>query len=476
MQPVTRALGAAVILLALLPGAAAADPAVRFQDHRLGVFCEGPSDTGYAFAGANVSSEFGSAAEAAIWEDPADPFADPATLSGVGEAIDAVEDGDSLSFEATIPLTDSEGTPVGEAVLTAELTATGGSDTFDEPGFGNHQSRTTITSFYYDGTGSLTYAGGTIDFEQCFGDVTDTDAFFTNPRSFVNRTAGLDIFCSWETDEVYAEFSAFTSADGSDGGAYLFTLDTEYFTSEPPDVVMDATGIEATIALIDEATGDQESAEVEATFVPIGTPTRSVLRGTNFRIKAIELAYEPTGTIEFSTGHTFDIDSESCVVIEYDRRSVSTQPRGPKPLGRVAVNDTPDGAISLRPGQRLNTNNRGTTLEPEAPILTCPEGEFDDFGRTLWYAIEGTGRSITIDTAGSRVDTLIGVYVMEDEDLVEVACIDDVFRDPVGASYQAALTIETEPGVTYLVQVGGFRDLIFGDGSAEIGQIRLRVR
>ena len=476
MQRVMRAFGAAAILIALLPGAASADPAERFQDHRVGVFCEGSTDPGYAFAGATASSEFGNVSEAAIWEGDADPFEDPATLNGLGDDVDVVETTDSLAFVATVPLMDADGSPSGEAVLTASLAATGASDTFEEPGFGNHRSRTTITSHYFEGPGTLTYPGGSVDFEVCFGDVTDTDAFFTNPRSFVSRTTGMDLFCTWQTDDVFASFWVFTSGDGAFADAFLATADAEYFAVGSSSAAIDPSGAQATVELEDAATGDAHTAVAEATFVPIGTPVRSVLRGSNLRIKLIELLYEATGTVEFSTGHTFAIDAESCVAVEYDRRSVNTQPRGPKPLGRVAVNDTPDGAITLRPGQRLITNNRGTALAPEAPILTCPEGEFDDFGRTLWYAIVGNGRAITIDTAGSRVDTLIGAYVMDGEDLVEVGCIDDVFRDPIGSSYQAALTLDTELGVTYLIQVGGFRDLIFGDGSAEIGQIRVRVR
>ena len=71
----------------------------------------------------------------------------------------------------------------------------------------------------------------------------------------------------------------------------------------------------------------------------------------------------------------------------------------------------------------------------------------------MWYTIEGTGGPVTIDTAGSNIDTLIGVYVPTDPGYEEIACIDDVEFEPVGATYQAALTIDTEDG----------RDLLRGD-------------
>ena len=118
----------------------------------------------------------------------------------------------------------------------------------------------------------------------------------------------------------------------------------------------------------------------------------------------------------------------------------------------------------------------GATPEPEFPILTCPGGFSDNFGRTLWYTIEGTGGPVTIDTAGSGIDTLIGVFVTTDAGFEEIACDDDVEFEPVGATYQAALTIDTEVGVTYYVEVGGFFNFFQDATSAEAGRIRIRVR
>jgi hypothetical protein len=66
------------------------------------------------------------------------------------------------------------------------------------------------------------------------------------------------------------------------------------------------------------------------------------------------------------------------------------------------------------------------------------------------------------------------VYVPEGENLVEVACIDDVFRDPIGSTYQAALTIDTVEGVTYFVQVGGYND--FFTDTTEFGRLRVAIR
>ena len=54
---------------------------------------------------------------------------------------------------------------------------------------------------------------------------------------------------------------------------------------------------------------------------------------------------------------------------------------------------------------------------------------------------------------------------------------DDVFFDPIGTSFQAAITGPTEEGVTYWIQVGGFKNPeIFGGGEAQSGRLKLEVR
>jgi hypothetical protein len=71
--------------------------------------------------------------------------------------------------------------------------------------------------------------------------------------------------------------------------------------------------------------------------------------------------------------------------------------------------------------------------------------------RTAWLTIEGTGTSITIDTAGSAVDTVLAVYTGNPA-TTELACNDDVSS----AVQTSTVTIPTDPNTTYRVQVGVF--------------------
>jgi hypothetical protein len=78
----------------------------------------------------------------------------------------------------------------------------------------------------------------------------------------------------------------------------------------------------------------------------------------------------------------------------------------------------------------------------------------------------GTGGPVTIDTAGSDFDTVLGVYTGSPGSFTQVACVDDVFEPDF--SLQARVTIETIAGVTYYVQAGGF--------GGDAGHLQLVIR
>ena len=80
-------------------------------------------------------------------------------------------------------------------------------------------------------------------------------------------------------------------------------------------------------------------------------------------------------------------------------------------------------------------------------------GTFDGpMTNTVWWRIEATGGSITVDTGGSTFDTMVAVYLVEDGAVgAQIACVDDVDE-----SLQALVTFETVGDASYLVQTGGF--------------------
>lgn len=128
--------------------------------------------------------------------------------------------------------------------------------------------------------------------------------------------------------------------------------------------------------------------------------------------------------------------------------------------GPAPDNDTPEGATPLDVGDRTTQQTKAAVLDPEASCsIVFEEEEFEDdfglpIGKTVWYTVEGTGGPITVSTAGSHFDTILGVYKSNGDGLEQVACVDDIFDG--GFSLQAAVAFESELGQTYFLQAGGF--------------------
>ena len=181
----------------------------------------------------------------------------------------------------------------------------------------------------------------------------------------------------------------------------------------------------------------------------------------------------PSRIEETSNGVENDAPSQGWMMPRCYPSDTSNTSSGPKP-GAAPANDAPDGAIRLTSKSKPNVLTGSTALEAEVPILTCPEGLGDAMGHTVWYTVVGTGDPITIDTSASDFDTVAAAYVADGGGLSEVACIDDQEFVPIGLSYQAILTFDTEAGVEYFVQVGGYSNPFGGD--AESGRLKLVVR
>jgi hypothetical protein len=472
MKRSLTAVTCATLLLGLLPGVVAADRVTKYQDHHVGFVCETEIDGGFAAAHVDTSTTFGDFAGADIWFDPAIPFEDPSSLTGGTETVVVSEGLSQVDLSATFPIVDANGVGQGDATLVGTMTPVGDPEIIGPTGKTNHHSATAGTSQSYEGTATLTLSDRVLELSGCFGDVTSISVFEANPRSFVSSNHGVSMSCFWDTGDVVAAFSATNDGFGFFADAFLSKAELELFGSGTSGT-MSVTSMTADVDLTDFLGGDTFTAAAEATLAPLGAPVTSTLIGATSRTKLTQQMLASSGHIDFSTGDSFDIGQENCQASEFSRHVVLTAPSGPKAGGSAPANDTPSGAIDLASGDRINVQTRAASFDAEVPITTCPEGPFDSMGRTLWYTIEGTGDPITIDTAGSDFDTLIGVFTPDGDGFTEVACIDDVFFDPIGTTYQAALTIDTVEGVTYYVQVGGFVD--FFGGEPQFGRLRIKI-
>ena len=472
MKRAFTAVAAAAVLMSMLPGAAFAGAATKFTDHDVAAFCGDAFDGGFWDGSLDSSALNGESAGFELWLDPAIAFEDPQTALGFVDSVDVTVGASDVLFSATVPANDFDGNPLGDATLVATMAFDGPVQILGGQDFGNHHSRVQGTFQHLVGTGTLTL-GGIGYTVTCDGGITDVTEFDTNPTSFIFDNAGVIIDCFWETADGLAAMFATDDIFGFAADAYLLGSGVELGSIGQWSGSIDAGGFSLDIGLQDLFSGDPASASASADFTPIGDPVTSVLIQDTGHVKEIDQALDPSGTLTFSTGDTFPITGDHCNAKQFAVHAIHTQPSGPKP-GAVPPNDTIAGAIALKVGSRLNAQTVGTANDPEIQVSTCPQGFGDAFGHTLWYTVQGTGGPITVDTAGSNMDTVVAVFVADGVGgLAEVACNDDVDFDPIGSTFQAAVTLDTEAGVTYWIEAGGFMNPFVG--IAESGRLRLRI-
>src|SRR3954454_23689517 len=463
--PVKRAisvLSCAAVLIALLPTTASAAAASRYSDHSVEASCDGSVEGGYASVFVATSTHFGDGANVDVWLDPAVPFEDQQSMSGSGGTVDRVEDSTEFTLTSTVDVFDPDGTQLGAAVATATMTRLGEPEIIGpELGKSNQQSMTTGTRQELAGSATLDLPGLAMSEIVCSGMVTDVDVFQTNPHAFVSSDQGVTMDCFWQSDDTIASFFATNGAFGFFADAGLSKPDVDISGSSDSGSLT-ATSLAATIPLIDFNTGDPRAAIASATFTHIGNPYTSALIVQGGRTKSTQQALAAHGTLAFDTGNSFEMDAAHCRANSFDTHSQANVTSGPKP-GAAPANDAPDGAIHLTSRSKPNLLTGSTALEAEVPNLTCPSGERDAMGHTVWYTVTGTGGPITIDTSGSDFDTVAAVFAPDGEGLTEIACDDDVEFVPIGASYQAVVTFDSDAGVEYFIEVGGYANFFTGD-------------
>jgi hypothetical protein len=467
------ALVSAAVLLASLPGSAGAARVSKGDEHFVYVSCDAFFDGGYVNAYAEDSTAFGASGSLDLWLDPAIPFDDPASATGSGESVDIVE-GTNVTATGSFQLTDSEGTPLGDGSFTATLEKVGDPYTDLPSGKTNHHSATLAVHQDLGGSGVATVLGVVYDV-QCSGQINDTHTFESNPTSFVSSNAGVNINCFWDTGDASAGLFAQSDSFGGFADAFIFTPDLDASANAGATFTLNATSIDIPMSLSDNLTGETiGDVSVTGSFSPIGDPDTSFLIQQNALDKLTEQALAPHGSVDFSTGQSFSLDTDHCTADAFASHVVVTASKGPKP-GAAPPNDAPDGAIALKLGSSLNVMTTGTVVPPEVGITTCPEGDRDNFGHTVWYTFQGTGDPVTIDTSGSNFDTVVGVFTRDGEAWTEVGCDDDLpFVPGQPLSLQTILTVPTEAGVTYYVEAGGFR-WFFDLENAQSGRLRLAI-
>lgn len=454
--------GVALAVSVLLVAPVSAAPSQRVSDTEHILFCEGLTGAGgTAFLVLGESEQFGSFADAAFWPPDAPPPNDPAWIAMTGDV-----DFDGTSVTATLlmveyvpsPEEPPFGDPVGNAIVEATLTPDGDPQAYRfQDKFGNQVFRRegTFQAYSVDGTLTMPNGAGTFDLSPCVA-FSDTYTQFTNaPASFVARFSSFDLSCGWETENGF--ISLFATANEFGGFSDLFIVDGDDIYSGFPsgEVTLTPDAFEASYEIVRADDGGEPvgSATASATLTPGDRINERFVFGSS-KTHIVGQQYLVDGSLSVTLDGTTTVlamDETSCFAADITITDHFSPRQGPK--GRPLPNDGPEGALPIAIGETITVRNTGgTAFEPEAPcIASFPEGDFEvPLGHTAWWTFTGTGSPVTVDTAGSDFDTVAGVYVDDGGTLTQVGCNDD------DEGLQARLTVSTEAGVTYYVQVGGF--------------------
>jgi hypothetical protein len=448
---------------------AEAGRAAKFQQQSTSLFCELSGDDGTAFVYAEANSVWGDFVAVDFYDTEADPGDWPPTLFGWTHELDLTADRSQMS--ASIELQDAEGSPAGTAELLADLAPDGPAEPVNERfRDGNRLFRYTGAFQPLAVTGTLSLPGE-IEFElvDCSAGHSELSVFENNPTGVFE---GVLVHCSLETDDGF--LSLFGLADRH--GAFT---DVFFAPAEGDEVagygegVLSRTQWSVSVELYEIfGAASLGTADIEADLIPSGERHTFTVQGRGYRYKVWVEPISVDGNVRLQMGdldESLTLDDEVCWAEEFRVVARINERIGPKPGGKPPVNDTPEGALGLAVPSTQNVQTRGASPIGEAETGCLDYGDFGSvpMGYTLWYTITGTGGTITLDTAGSDFDTVVAVYVLDGADLVEVDCNDDVFLD-VGHTRQAMLSLDTEAGVTYYVQAGGWTE-------SEFGRLRLRT-
>ena len=360
---------------------------------------------------------------------------------------------DGNTFTGTLPLLDGQDVPVGEGRFTVTVAEDGPAITSaDDYRTGNVRVTTSLTEQPLTGQATLSLPDGSAAGLDCAGQSVSWMITATQPDAYTDRGPQItNVACAvplpeGETVLVHVEH-------GTEGGWVSVSVfdERDGVGGETTDFSITRNSVRASVPMYQrDAEQPFGTAQVELTLSSLDRSrfvlTHSAGKQTFFLevIRAVGSVTLPDGRVV-----ALDCDGERSVSQE-----VTTAPSGPGSTGPAPGNDAPAGAVALAPGGRHATQTRSAAAPPELPLWCYDEPPYDPGylpGRTVWYRFTGTGSPVTVDTAGSGFNTTLAVYAVDGDGYTEVACADDHWRE----TWQAHASVDTQPGIEYLVQVGG---------------------
>ncbi len=442
-----QVVGTSLVVAALVGGVLTGPPSVAAPPTTVTEYNASLDCTGRTTGGAAVRLTTGSSAAfgdnlMAVIGPENDPEASVFSVAGGWS-------GDGIAFDLEVHQGGGGGnrTPVGTGSFTATVESTVVSEHTERGGSGNQHVRSTIvTSTLRSVDARIVLDGFTVGALSCSGSATLSTHRSSSPASTVRFERRF-------YDRALCAGNAVVGLFGPEDGDYYLSVEVGSANQQRNlfGVVPEPTSdtFSAVLPLRDSQTGEVlGSHEVTVTLSRAEPPVKSLLLTSRARVTQTATLYDVRGQVELPG---MEVDA-TCQALEVVTRELVRPANGPPPGGPPPVNDTVADAAPLPASGAARASNRGAAVAPESSLrcATAP-------GRTLWWTFVGTGRPVTLDTAGSRFDTVLAVYVQQSGRLRQVACADDV--DP-GFPYprstlQARVAVPTVKGRVYRVQVGG---------------------
>jgi hypothetical protein len=307
-----------VVALSALAGPAAAGKPFTIFEHRIGFVCEEPwlsNEDGIAIVQAAVSSETGGEGLVLFWAPPETPETAEATLRSTADVPTVTVTG--LHIDAIIPMEDQNFTPVGNAVISADLVAVG------EPELGAGKSKegnrlirdNTVNQPLVVESGTVTLPNGVVfDLTGCPGSDLTIDIRISNPSQFVITHSGILVLCDIATEDYTLNLGA-SAEDGNVGGE-VFYSDASQTLGGGGDLVLTTSEFSGTFDLINFETEEPAgTAVLEATLTEGDHVTLKSSNGTQSS-KMVGNLLDVDGTLTIPTDPATVVDLSSCFAFD----------------------------------------------------------------------------------------------------------------------------------------------------------------
>jgi len=298
---------------------AMANKPLHVFEHSVSFVCDLPGITnsvGTLLTSVEDHSEFGTSSSVLYWVTPETPETnEDSTFRSSSLAEDEHITRTGYHFDAVIGMEDRDFNPIGDAILTADLVATGQVDgPAGNSKFGNRNihDKSTVKFLVVD-TGTVTLPDGVVfDISGCPGFDSTIDFTVTDPSQFVISFSGILVLCDVSTSDYSLNLGA-SSADGTT--TFFFSDAAGNLNGFADDISLTSDEFHAVIPASDDDGSPVGDAVVAVSFE---RGARLVVRTEDggIRSKRVGTILVPTGTITIPTSPATVIDLSSCFAFD----------------------------------------------------------------------------------------------------------------------------------------------------------------